>query len=70
MTFYDKTILKNDGHDFSKIPSCVDEFGLKLWDAKSVQCKYPFGPRPANWRNQTKFKITNKTIDQTFVIYE
>jgi prepilin-type processing-associated H-X9-DG protein/prepilin-type N-terminal cleavage/methylation domain-containing protein len=70
MTFFDKSILINDGHDFSKVPTCQDDFGLKSWEARSVQCKYPFGPRPANWRNPTKFKMTVKTIDQTFVTYE
>jgi hypothetical protein len=70
MAFIDKSILINDGHDFSKIPTCVDDTGTKSWEARSVQCKYPFGPRPANWRNPTKFKMTVKTIDQTFVTYE
>lgn len=70
MTFIDKSILINDGHDFSKVPTCVDDNGTKSWEARTVQTKYPFGPRPANWRNPTKFKMTSKTIDQTFVTYE
>lgn len=70
MYFIDKSILINDGHDFSKVPTCADDNGTKSWEARTVQCKYPFGPRPVNWRNPTKFKITDKTIDQTFVYYE
>lgn len=70
MTLLDKSILTNNGHDFTKAPTCQDDFGLKTWEARTVQCKYPFGPRPANWRNPTKFKMTSKTIDQTFVTYE
>lgn len=70
MTFIDKSILINDGHDFSKVPTCVDDNGTKSWEARTVQTKYPFGPRPANWRNPTKFKMTSNTIDQTFVTYE
>lgn len=69
MTFSDKSILINDGHNFSKQPTIVDDLGVKSWSTQSVQTKYPFGPRPANWRNPTKFKLNEKTIDQTFVIY-
>lgn len=70
MTFPNQLILENDGHDFSESPICKDDTGTKTWKAQTVQCKYPFGPRPANWRNPTKFKMTSKTIDQTFVTYE
>lgn len=70
MAFIDKSILINGGHDFSKVPTCVDDNGTKSWEARTVQTKYPFGPRPANWRNPAKFKMTVKTIDQTFVTYE
>jgi prepilin-type processing-associated H-X9-DG protein len=70
MAFIDKSILTNNGHDFSKVPTCVDDNGTKSWEARTVQTKYPFGPRPANWRNPTKFNMTVKTIDQTFVTYE
>lgn len=69
MTFRDKSILTNDGHDFTKQPIIDDELGIKPWSAQTVQTKYPFGPRPANWRNPTKFKLNSNTIDQTFVIY-
>ena len=69
MTFSDKSILINGGHDFSKQPTVVDDIGTKSWSAQSVQTKYPFGPRPANWRNPTRFNMNEKTIDQTYVIY-
>ena len=69
MTFRDKSIFTNSFHDFTKQPSVVDDLGTKLWANNVVQTKYPFGPRPANWRNKENFNMNEKTIDQTFVIY-
>ena len=72
MTFKDRSILINNGHDFSKEPTIIDEFGLKEWkptQGDTVQCKYPFGPRSSNWQYKEKFNMNENTIDQTFVIY-
>lgn len=69
MTFADKSILSEDFHNMLKQPTVVDDLGTKKWSAQSVQTKYPFGPRPANWRNPSRFNMNEKTIDQSFVIY-
>ncbi len=47
MTLINKSILANDGHDFTEPPKSVDGYE---WNGKTVQVKYPFGPRPANIR--------------------
>lgn len=69
MTFRNKSIFINNFHDFTSQPTVIDDTGTKSWSAQSVQTKYPFGPRPGNWRNPSRFNMTEKTIDQTFVVY-
>ena len=68
MTFKDRSILINNGHDFSKEPKIYEDGKEKEWypsRGDNVQTKYPFGPRPANIRAG---RASDK-YENTFVVY-